>query len=134
MTTLILNKPVETHVKVQFADTDCMNVVWHGAYLRFLEISRTDYFQEYTDLQDKLIQSQLILTMKSINVQYLYPARLYDDLIIKTWMSNINKLKMDMKHEIYLNMKKLLLADVEIVCMHKEGYIQRMPLWLTNLK
>lgn len=125
-----LNVPVESTVRVQFADTDCLNVVWHGNYLRFFERGRIDCLDKDGKLSAMLEKSDSLLAIKSIHVEYLWPAKLYDFLTIKTWVSAISRIKIDMFHEISNQKRLLSTANVEIICIGNDGHIKRIPEWM----
>lgn len=67
-------------VRVLYADTDKMGVVYHASYLRYLELARVELIRAaglpYTELEAE----GLALPVTDIAVRYVAPAR-YDDLM-----------------------------------------------------
>ena len=70
-------------VRVIYGDTDRMGVVYYANYLRYFERSRTEWLRalgfEQTDLA---AQHHIVFVVRSINVEYLQPARFNDELQI----------------------------------------------------
>ncbi len=78
----ITQKKIENtyQIRVRYADTDKMAVVYNGNYARFFEIGRTElmraYGLPYAEVEDRGFQLPLI----DIYIKYVKPAK-YDDLI-----------------------------------------------------
>jgi acyl-CoA thioester hydrolase len=98
-----------TTVRVRYAETDRMDVVYYGNYAMYFEIGRVEAIRNlgisYKDIEDMGI----ILPVVELNIKYLRPAK-YDDLI--TIKSQIKKLPTDHKivfdQEVYNEAGKLL--------------------------
>jgi acyl-CoA thioester hydrolase len=69
-----------TTVRVRYAETDRMDVVYYGNYAMYFEIGRVEAIRHlgvsYKDIEDMGI----ILPVVELNIKYLRPAK-YDDLI-----------------------------------------------------
>ncbi len=69
-----------TTIRVRYADTDKMGIVYNGVYLMYFEIGRTELFRSvgipYTELESRGIY----LPVLEAHVVYKKPA-LYDDLL-----------------------------------------------------
>lgn len=68
----------ETLYRVRYSDTDKMGVVYHGNYLRFFEIARTEMLRSMGLPYAELESSGYLLPVLESYAEYLYPAR-YDD-------------------------------------------------------
>jgi acyl-CoA thioester hydrolase len=98
-----------TTVRVRYAETDRMDVVYYGNYAMYFEIGRVEAIRNlgvsYKDIEDMGI----ILPVVELNIKYLRPAK-YDDLIIIK--SQIKTLPTDHKiifdQEVYNEAGKLL--------------------------
>ena len=70
-------------VRVYYEDTDSAGVVYYANYLRYFERARTEWLRalgfEQTDLA---AQHHVVFVVRSINVEYLQPARFNDELQI----------------------------------------------------
>jgi acyl-CoA thioester hydrolase len=71
-----------THeLRVRYAETDAMGVVWHGNYLSYFESARTEAMRHtglpsYRELED----AGIMMPVVEIGVNFHAPAR-YDDLL-----------------------------------------------------
>lgn len=69
-----------TLVRVVYADTDQMGVVYHGNYARYFEIGRVEALRSlgitYKDVEKKGV----IMPVAELNLKFLRPAT-YDDLL-----------------------------------------------------
>ncbi len=113
--------------KVFYSDTDAYGVVWHGSYLRWLEMGRiglcemTGYPLSVLTLQD------IILPVSEINVKYKSPAKLEDEMIIETEVFEFNKFYMVFAQSIKsaTSNVKYIEAKVKVVAINNEGKLYR---------
>lgn len=68
-------------VRVAFADTDAMGVAWHGNYLRWFEMARTELLRPTELPYPALVGRGIHLPLIEALVRYHRPAR-YDDLLV----------------------------------------------------
>lgn len=89
---------VETRVRVRYAETDQMGVVYYSNYLVWMELGRVDWCRavgvRYRDME---IDDGILLVVSEANCQYRHPARYDDEIIVKTWLAEANSrgLKVD---------------------------------------
>lgn len=69
-----------TDIRVRYADTDKMGVVYNGNYLRFFEIGRTELLRDIGVPYVQLESEGLLLPVLEAHVEFVRPAK-YDDLI-----------------------------------------------------
>lgn len=120
--------------KVFYSDTDAYGVVWHGSYLRWLEMGRVlwceDLGYSLLDLQNQ----DIVLPVTNINVKYKAPAKLNDDIIIETCIEKFNTLSVTFKQLIKRDDKILIDATIDVVAVNNNGKLyRRMPEVLLNL-
>ena len=95
--------------KVYYADTDAYGVVWHGAYLRWLEAARVELCEAMGLNLIDLKNNDIALPVVNLNVRYKASARLNDNLIIETSITKYNGLSVTFSQLISLpKLKKLL--------------------------
>ena len=86
--------------RIYYYDTDKMNVVYHGNYLKWLEIARTEFFRDtlpYSELEE----TGIMLPVKTLNIEYINSVK-YDELIkIKIKLLELSKIKIKFLYEIY---------------------------------
>ena len=72
-------------IRVYYADTDSYGVVWHGAYLRWLEAARVEYTDRVLGIDlKKLMENGILLPLVELNIKYKQSAKLDDRLILET--------------------------------------------------
>jgi acyl-CoA thioester hydrolase len=76
-----------TQIRVRYAETDMMNIAYHGSYLPWFEIGRTELLRENGFAYAELERLGYRLPVLEVNARYLRPA-VYDDIItIETTMA-----------------------------------------------
>lgn len=116
--------------KVYYSDTDAYGVVWHGAYLRWLEKGRIDFCEQKGFNLVDLKNDDIVLPVASLDIKYKVPAKLNDDLIIKTEVFEITPLYITFCQKIYdKDLKTLFIeAKVKVVAVNNDGKLyRRMP-------
>ena len=68
-------------VRIYYEDTDAGGVVYHSNYINYMERARTEYLRALGVEQDDLASEHgIIFAVRSVDIQYLAPAR-YNDLL-----------------------------------------------------
>jgi acyl-CoA thioester hydrolase len=77
----------ETTVRVRYAETDQMGVVYYANYMVWMEVGRVEFCRAlgvaYRDMEQ---QDKILLTVAEVNCRYLSPAFYDEEVIIKTWL------------------------------------------------
>lgn len=72
-------------IRIYYEDTDSGGVVYYANYLKFIERGRSEFLRNLGFKQDQLIQDQgIIFAVKSLQADYLSPARFNDLLTVDT--------------------------------------------------
>lgn len=100
-----------TEIRVRYAETDMMSIAYHGSYLPWLEIGRTELLRAngfpYADLE----RAGYRLPVLEIGLSYKRPAR-YDDVVtIETTLREKPVLRIRMEY-------RLLREDVLLATGH----------------
>ena len=113
--------------KVYFSDTDNYGVVWHGSYLRWMEMGRIEYCTQCGYTLKQLENIDILLPVSSINIKYKSSAKLEDIVVIETEISNFSGLTATFKQVIKSKEtgKIFITADVAIVAVHSDGKLYR---------
>jgi acyl-CoA thioester hydrolase len=113
----------ETKIRIHYALTDQMGVVYHGHYAQFYEISRTEAIRKLGFTYKSIEEMGIIMPVVDLHSRFLRPAK-YDDLItVKTILKEIPvHHKILFHHEVYNEQEELLnTADVTLYFMHSEN-------------
>ena len=109
----------ETQIRIHYALTDQMRVVYHGHYAQFYEIARTEAIRQLGYTYKDIEAMGIIMPVIDIHSRFLRPAK-YDDLItVKTILKELpNHPKIVFHHEIYNEADELLnTGDVTLYFM-----------------
>ena len=120
---------------VYYHDTDCYGVVWHGAYVKWLEAARTEYCKRLGVNFSEFYDNDIVMPLSNINIDYKCPAKLEDELIVETQIEKLTKTKVIFRQEIFNPKTERLIisAQVTVVTTTKDGRLYRtMPELLMN--
>ena len=109
-----------------YADTDAYGVVWHGAYLRWLEKARSLYCRNRGVSLEELEKNNFIFPVIELNIKYKNPVKLHDKISITTSFHQLSPLKFAFEQSI-LNSKQQICvkATVVVAVVSHEGKIYR---------
>jgi len=81
----------ETKVRVRYAETDQMGVVYHANYLVWMEVARVEFCRHIgVDYADMEAVDGVVIAVVEANCRYLFPARFGDEIIIALTRSESN--------------------------------------------
>ena len=81
--------PVTIEVRVRYAETDQMGIVYHANYLPWCEIARTELIRRRGRSYAELERDGVRLAVSEATLRYHAPAR-YDDLIrVDCWAEEV---------------------------------------------
>jgi len=106
-------------VRVYYEDTDTAGVVYYAGYLRFLERGRTEWLRALGVEQFRLAQEAgIVFAVRSLNIEYLKPARLDDVLAVLTELTLPGRAQVTLKQRIERDGETLVEATVRIACLN----------------
>src|SRR5207245_10149799 len=82
---------IRTEVEVMFFDTDCGVVVSNIAYLRFIEIARTQLAEELGLPLAEMRKTQRYPVVVRTEIDYRRAAKLGDRLVIDGWLDQLQR-------------------------------------------
>jgi acyl-CoA thioester hydrolase len=105
-------------VRVYYEDTDAGGVVFYANYLKFFERARTERLRSLGFEQDQLMaEQQLIFVVRSVNIDYLKPARFNDLLDVSANVAEVKKTNLTFEQAISREQQLLCKAVVRIACL-----------------
>ncbi|MGA0383980.1 MAG: acyl-CoA thioesterase [Flavobacteriaceae bacterium] len=110
-------------VRVRYAETDQMGVVYHSNYLNFLELGRVEWLRSLGYSYAELEKKGVLLPVVHADLNYRFPAR-YDELIrVETEVSSIGKSSIEFISQLYNENDTLLLeGKVKLVCLNADTF------------
>jgi acyl-CoA thioester hydrolase len=125
----------KTEIRVRFADTDQMGIVYNGKYLEYFEVGRTEMLRSnglaYSEVERRGYQLPLL----EAHVKYISPARYDDVLVIEALVKDYPAFRIHIDYKITVKEKDALIAEgfTKHVFMSKETLkLVRPPKFFTE--
>ena len=108
-------------LRVRYAETDQMSVVYYGVYPQYFEVGRVEALRQLKMSYREMEEAGIMLPVLHLDIHYHRPA-LYDDhLKIITMIRELPKTRIKFHHEIRNESDELLTTgNVELVFINKE--------------
>ena len=99
----------ETQVRVRYAETDQMNVVYHGNYAQYFEVARAESIRQLGFSYKDMEALGVIMPIVELHTKFLRPAH-YDELLtIRTTLAELPaEHRIEFQQEVYNEQQKLL--------------------------
>jgi acyl-CoA thioester hydrolase len=111
-----------THqVRVRYAETDQMNIVYYGNYAQYFEVGRVESIRQLGFTYKDMEAMGVIMPVVELHTKYIRPAH-YDDLL--TIKTTVKELPADHRIEFFqevLNEKGKLLTTGKVVLYFLDG-------------
>lgn len=94
----------ETKLIARYSETDQMGIIHHSNYAVWFEAGRTDFLKK-AGISNKEIKEQgVLLPLYEMNCKFKSPARYEDEIIVKTKLEHIGKVRIVFSYQV-LNAK-----------------------------
>ncbi|MGA7235973.1 MAG: thioesterase family protein [Bryobacteraceae bacterium] len=124
-------RPVtETRLRVRYAETDQMGVVYYANYFVWMEVGRVGYCKacgfNYRDMER---DDGVFLAVAEADCRYKSPAKFDDEVIVKTWIEDANTRIVIFHYEMRVAEEDRLLATgmTRHVFVNHQMQRSRMP-------
>jgi 4-hydroxybenzoyl-CoA thioesterase/acyl-CoA thioester hydrolase len=104
-------------IRVYIEDTDAGGIVYHANYLKFMERARTEFMRDLGYFKPALFDG-LQLVVHELQIKYVQPAKLDDELKVTAVLEQIGKASFKMQQLIYRNDDLLVASEVKVVCLN----------------
>ncbi len=111
----------ETQIRVRYAETDQMGVVYHANYFQYFEVARAESIRHLGFTYADMEKLGVIMPVIEVQCRYLRPA-VYDDLLtVKVILRELPvHHKIEFHQEVY-NSRSELLANGKIILYFMEA-------------
>jgi acyl-CoA thioester hydrolase len=121
-----------TQVTVRYAETDMMGIVYHGSYLPWFELGRTNLLKEQGIHYRRLEEEGYRLPVLEAALKYHRPA-VYDDTVtVVTTLREIPVLRIRLEYEIYRGDELLVTGHTLHAFIDRTGKPVRPPASFTK--
>lgn len=94
----------ESKLIARYSETDQMGIIHHSNYAVWFEAGRTDFLKK-AGIPNKEIEEQgVLLPLYEMNCKFKSPARYEDEIIVKTKLEHIGKVRIVFSYQV-LNAK-----------------------------
>jgi len=87
-------KHKDFNLVVYVEDTDFQGFVYHANYIKYFERARSDFLTSNNISQIELKELDLVFVIKSIEINYLLPAKLGEELAVQTHVTKKTNARM----------------------------------------
>ncbi len=119
------------HVKIRviYADTDAMGIVYHTNYIKWFEIGRTELLRGMGIVYAEMEASGYNLPLTEAYCHYLSPAKYDQIIVVDTEMEYIKRASMKFNYNIYNEDREKTLVEGYTIhaCTNDLGKIIRFP-------
>jgi len=121
-----------TEITVRYAETDMMGVVYHGNYLPWFEVGRTNLLKEYGVPYRELEKEGYFLPVVEVQAKYHRPA-VYDDTVtILTTLREKPSVRITLDYEIRRGDELLVTGKTVHAFIDRAGRPSRPPAKFTE--
>jgi acyl-CoA thioester hydrolase len=122
--------PHQTRVRVRYAETDQMGVVYYANYLVWMEVARVEFCKalgfRYRDME---LEDGVLLAVIEAHCRYLHPARFDEEVIVETRIADANSRVVEFAYEMRLadGGRKLATGSTRHIFCNREMKRVRLP-------
>ena len=99
-----------TRLRVRYAETDQMGVVYYANYLVWFEVARTDWLRSLGWTYREMEESGILLPVIEAECEYRAPARYDDEMEIRTTGHLLSLVRVSFSYEVRLGPQGQLAA------------------------
>jgi acyl-CoA thioester hydrolase len=104
----------ETRLRVRYAETDQMGVVYHSNHLIWFEVGRVELMRQmglsYRDIER---DDGLFIAVAEVTCRYRAPAYYDEEIVVRTWLKKVRDSVIIFRYELVRLETGALLADGE---------------------
>ena len=117
-----------TQIKVRYAETDRMGVVYYANYFIWFEVARTELLKavgiSYREIEEK---RNIYLMVVESRCRYLKPATYDDNITVQTSVSEIKNTSLIFKYKVYKGPDLISEGDTVHVFTNTYGRPTKIP-------
>ncbi len=119
----------QTRIRVRYAETDQMGVVYYANYLVWFEVGRVELLRglgfEYKQMET---EDDCMIPVVEANCRYKLPARYDDELIISTEVAHVRTSVLKFRYRVLRAADSSLLAEGETIHVVTDSRMQKRAL------
>ena len=113
-------KDLEIFVNVE--DTDFQGIVYHANYLKYFERARSSCLRDLDISQSEEIKAGKVFIIKTINIEFVRPAEIEDNLIISSEIEYLSNARLFFHQQIKRNTSDDIICKGKVeVCFYDQN-------------
>jgi acyl-CoA thioester hydrolase len=119
----------ESQLRVRYAETDAMGVVYHANYLVWFEVGRGDYMRQIGMEYAAIEAGGHILAVSEAGARYVASARYSDLVTVRTWLEEVRSRTITFRYEVRLiaTDQVLVTGFTRHICVDRAGRVTALP-------
>lgn len=119
----------ETRIRVRYAETDQMDVVYHGNYAQYFEVGRAESIRQLGFTYKDMETMGIIMPIVEWHAKFIRPAH-YDDLLtVKTILRELpSDHRIEFHQEVYNEKEKLLTSGRVVLYFLSADTREKVPM------
>jgi acyl-CoA thioester hydrolase len=117
----------DARIRVRYAETDQMGVVYHANYLVWMEVGRIELCRargiRYRDME----ADGILLAVAEVGCRFLFPARYDDEVVVHTWIRETGTRMVRFGYEMRCDDRVLATGFSKHVFLDPEMRPKRLP-------
>jgi acyl-CoA thioester hydrolase len=122
--------PVDVELRVRYAETDQMGVVYHSNYLVWCEVGRTEFINVRCGFRYAEVERMGVgLAVSEASLRFLAPARYDDRVCVTTTVASVRSRGVAFDYVITNadSGARLVTASTTLIGLDREGRVARLP-------
>jgi len=126
-----MSKPAtgEIRLRVRYAETDQMGVVYHSNFVIWFEIGRVELMRQlgfrYRDMEKN---DNCHIPVADLHVRYKEPAYYDDEIVVQTRLTDVHRSLLRFRYQVFRVGEELLLAEGETTHLVVDDQLKRRSL------
>ena len=127
-------KKNHVEIRVIYADTDAMGIVYHTNYIKWFEIGRTELLRSIGIVYAEVESQGYNMPLTEAYCHYLLPAKYDQIIILETEMEYLKRASMKFNYTLWDECKEKVLVEGYTVhaCTNNLGKIIRFPSFIVK--
>ena len=119
----------ETRVRVRYAETDQMGIVYHANHFIWFEVGRVELLRQlgfsYREMEE---QDNCFIAVVDARCRYKSPARYDDEIVVRTWLKKVRESVIHFGYELVRAGNGELLAQGETTHIVADAQMRKTAL------
>ena len=119
----------ETKLRVRYAETDKMGVVYHSNFVIWFEVGRVELLRQlgfqYSEMET---EDNCHIPVVDLRVRYKSPAQYDDEIVVRTQIKNVRSSLLHFSYEVFRETDRTLLATGETMHIIVNNKLERTAL------